>query len=610
MQFYTNLTRETITITPDKAKDWLPIPADMTVYPFSDPYELVMLNGSLVQSRLEGELYLKLKASRMAGKKKGSPIKELLKQSRTEEVYPEFGLCQVTGRYYPVKKLKWRRIYNKKLYCVEPRISGFIWLQDKSQWVKKDDARLTDLVTYAGENIKYASSSLALAGMRGLILSEIENRYIVADESVRLRIDGSNTTRISRLERGAEEFGQYFHCNHCDHECAVSMRVSDVLCTACAANIASENSHGRVLNYSHKVERDLGFDDRECIRLGEIKGSDKPTGEPVYLGAELEFSIPGSKQQEVLDFIHKQRYAQCKSDASISNGFEIVTKPCSIFTHRKNLTELFTKYSNVLDPHRTCGLHVHVSRVFNNGEIGKVTHFLNREANRDFVVGIARRDNNQYAKYSDKAVSNAIVREGRFGSKGVATKMMSGDRRTALNIKEHTLEFRIFAASNDLNTVMASIQFCEALFMYAHEVKSLSLAEWSNVKNFVDYLKRVVYKTNVVPGKPTEKVLRYAELLNYIESNKLSTVSKDMHEIKVAKITKSLVNRVNPQPRHMELPNRVRTDLANQLAKSGLLMSQWLENNSNTVMWYKDAWCLMDYKGNVMLRHTTEQKAA
>lgn len=602
MQYFTSSSREDISVPAAVAATWFKVPEGMSVYPFVNPTDDVtrpIIIAKKLYSKRDGGLYLNLPAK---------TDKKLFKKAIRDNsfsVKAELGICQLTGKYVDIKKLKWRRIYNKKLFCILPVNLGFIWLQDKNQWVRKDDTRIA-LFTYAGESLKYASSLDWILNSNRTTRSPLENdRIILVTESVAIRLADGSTTRISTLERSAEEYNSYFHCTSCDNHCVDALRVSDTLCSTCAARSES-NSGSRIFNYSHKVERDLGFDDKDCIRINESKKEDgKKTiqaasvykGDPVYLGLELEYSVPSNKQVETVSYIHSTRYAQCKSDSSIPNGYEVVSKPCSISTHRKHLTDILGTYSAYLNPHVNCGLHVHVSRVFTDGEIGKVIYFLNREANRSFIVGLARRDNNSFAKFSDKAISNTKRRMNKSHT------FMSEDRRTALNVKDSTLEFRIFATSNDITTVMAAIQFCEAIFMYAHEVKSLSLLEWSNVKNFVDYIHRVEYKGDLVEGKGHTKHLRYPELISYIKTNNLTTVSKDMHEVKMDKILKTFDSRLIPIPRHMEIPADVKYQLANQLAKESSMMLKWLDNSSNIVMWHEDHWGLLDYKGAVLMKH-------
>jgi hypothetical protein len=624
MQFYTNVSKDTLSLDVAVAKTWLTEPEDFNTNLFVSGYSLVQLDDTSYADRDAGGLYLKLLKLKQASLKGKMPtLKSMVTENRARgERVPSMGVCMLTGAVVPTKRLKWRRVYTRKIYCTEPKHAGFIWLQDKEQWVLKNDARLT-AIEFAGESIKYATSMQWIEQHYGVRPSDIEGgRLVIQSESVELRISTGRTARVSKFERMAEQFGRYYHCGTCDVDFTHDMRVTDTLCARCAASNEARDYGSQIMNYSHRVERDLGFDDTGCVRIGGVKKVDvsklKPSdadaiqGEPVYLGLEMEFVVASAHQQETVSYINRSRYAQCKSDSSITaGGYEIVSKPCAIATHRKHLTDLLSMYGTKLLPHSNCGIHVHVSRVFSNGEIGKVVHFLNREPNRDFIIGLARRDNNPYAKFSDSAVRNAIHMEGKRDITGRRSdsKLLSADRRTALNVKENTLEFRIFASSNDLTTIMANIQFCEAILMYAHEVKSLSLKDWSDVKNFVDYINRVEYKTEKTE-KGFKRELRYPELLSYIKSNNLVIASKDMHQIKLGKIYKTLEGRVNPVPKHMELPVRVRDALAEQLAANAGLMGMWMDNASNNVMWHKDAWCLMDYRGKVILRHEQPTLAA
>ena len=87
-----------------------------------------------------------------------------------------------------------------------------------------------------------------------------------------------------------------------------------------------------------------------------------------HMGIELEVECPAdSKRWKIIDQI-QQPWFYCKSDASISHGFELVTHPMTykyIRNSRKEISYMLStlrKSSCLAYDTHNCGIHIHISK--------------------------------------------------------------------------------------------------------------------------------------------------------------------------------------------------------------------------------------------------------
>jgi len=179
-----------------------------------------------------------------------------------------------------------------------------------------------------------------------------------------------------------------------------------------------------------------------------------------YLGVELEVEVRDNERGEKALALHKlindeQFGAKVffENDGSLSNGFEIISQPMGLDKHRDLWAWLKDKNAvRSLRSHNTttCGLHVHVSKDgLSKLQIAKIVSFINDPDNEDLVRAVARRYAEGYC---------------RIKSKKIGRSAQSDDRYEAVNITPRkTIEFRIFKGSLKYESVMAAIQFSNAL---------------------------------------------------------------------------------------------------------------------------------------------------
>lgn len=263
------------------------------------------------------------------------------------------------------------------------------------------------------------------------------NRTICLDNDRYITVDGNHV-----CERCEEN---YSYCDGCDEwfnsdyitYCEEDERY---YCNACYP----ENKHG-IHDYSYKPSP---------VFYGKGK---------LYLGVELEAENKSNSYlediTEHLDSLNNDRF-YLKQDGSLSNGFEIVTHPCSLEYHQTKFPwSDITRYliSKGFRSHdtSTCGLHVHASKQYlTNTEQIKLGIFVNLQIGKMEKLG--RRSNNSYAKFKDLKISGKLT----------AHKNTEG-RYEAVNwLNEKTVEFRFPKGTLNHNTLLATIELVDSLLNF------------------------------------------------------------------------------------------------------------------------------------------------
>ena len=250
-------------------------------------------------------------------------------------------------------------------------------------------------------------------------------------------------------------------CRTCGHE-SVSELTVDGVCHHCL------DASYKIHNYSTRVEQMLKF---KATRV-------RPN--TVYLGCELEYETNNRNRAQIGVGKLMHGHALMKSDGSIRNGFEIVTCPATLDIH----LEIFKKFYDSIPPdlkiEKNVGMHVHVSRKpLSQLTIGKLTEFLNRLDNKQFIAHIAGRIDNNYARM-DSGRTISFPRKNRQG----------GDRYNALNLNnQNTIEVRLFATPMNYKEFATRLQFVQALVDYCMPAQSNdSLKKQTHYEAFMHWL--------------------------------------------------------------------------------------------------------------------------
>jgi Putative amidoligase enzyme len=226
----------------------------------------------------------------------------------------------------------------------------------------------------------------------------------------------------------------------------------------------------------------------ETNALDYVSFTGKPEG-GLYLGVELEVEVKGGDAGDKAEAWRDsaEDFLICKRDGSLHNGFEIVTAPADLPTHRQEWTRLLsdaalTRGLTSWDT-STCGMHVHVSRApISALTLGKILVFMNHEDTHKEVVALAGRDATRWAKYYGKKVTDSVKRD--YGGKLV--KNYGTDRYDAVNLSNKaTIEFRIFKGTLKLQHVLANIEFCDAVVRFCMQCSIADCASWAALWAYV-----------------------------------------------------------------------------------------------------------------------------
>ena len=198
-----------------------------------------------------------------------------------------------------------------------------------------------------------------------------------------------------------------------------------------------------------------------------------------FLGLEMEFHRCGESDERanhIIADLNKIVYA--KHDSSLHNGMEFVTHPCTPKFHMQNIDygAFFSRVQSLNGQSgANSGLHIHVNRDFfkTNEAIAKVVRFA--ENNFKTLMQFSGRtdeDSNWCAKYGYTVKELNRIYE-------VAQE--SGQKYRAVNLRpNHTIEFRMFRSTQDVNRIHAYIQFVDVITDLAN-MNSVKYIGWSNI---------------------------------------------------------------------------------------------------------------------------------
>ena len=267
-----------------------------------------------------------------------------------------------------------------------------------------------------------------------------------------------------------------------DGTCYNSDTVEITRCVECNSKCVVEETRGekcvdcldidyRIQNYSHRVEETLGFDKY-------LKRKDEP-----YLGIEIEYQVDKRKSGRLYTGDHLAGHALMKDDGSISNGFEIVSRPASYANHLLNYKSFLEGLPEWIHPHKSCGMHVHISRTgFTQLGAGKLTEFINRKDNKDFITLIAGRDR---TNYQSGDTSYDIKKPWQ-----ISHDVGYAERYNYVNLtNKKTIELRMFASPKNLNEFKVRMQFVQAMISYCQPgVLTGTLREQTSFGSFIKWL--------------------------------------------------------------------------------------------------------------------------
>lgn len=158
-----------------------------------------------------------------------------------------------------------------------------------------------------------------------------------------------------------------------------------------------------------------------------------------------------------------EHYAILKQDGSLDDGFEIVTLPADLDSHKNTFKwdELCADMREAgMQGHygHNNGLHIHANRAaISPLTLGKILVFMNLPSNALFIQTIAQRDFNSWCEI----YPGEYDKVGKSGKNG----NMSG-KYSAVNVLRNTVEFRIFKATLLSERLFKNLEFVDALIRW------------------------------------------------------------------------------------------------------------------------------------------------
>jgi hypothetical protein len=201
----------------------------------------------------------------------------------------------------------------------------------------------------------------------------------------------------------------------------------------------------------------------------------------LYFGFELEIEVSASIS-EACDAVDGFSYLYMKSDSSISHGFEIVSHPGTLnYWHQeeKAIAPLLLELKSMGCNAESQGLHVHISKgLMQEGHRIRFQSFF--DANRVLLPKVARRSECGYSKHKDLSRCNW------------KNAVHNPDPYQAVNWQNSkTVEIRMFRGTLKIDELMASIEFCHAVYQFTKDQVSLAtIANGDSWKPFRNFIKR------------------------------------------------------------------------------------------------------------------------
>lgn len=357
-----------------------------------------------------------------------------------------------------------------------------------------------------------------------------ENDYTVCNDcgDVVLTSDtiSVNDGNLIVCEPCAEGNEGYYHCNCCDewfttdYRRVYELHNLALVCADCADDECVECAECGDLFYRYEMTEDEdNYGDSiyycaDCERYRKKKAihqySYKP--EPKYkthhshdefwtdssikellFGVELEID-KGEDPEAVAESITGAcEDVYCKHDGSLSAGVEIVSHPCTLEYHLKdlgwdNICNIALDAGFLSHKARTCGLHIHVGRRqlgandrIRREVISRIVMLVQRHWNNIFLF--SRRDASQVHWAAKPCVdTSAMTLENAHSF--VYSAISSAGRYQAVNLSNsNTIEFRIYNGTLKASTLYATLQFTSNICKYAmsHTLEECLASQWLDV---------------------------------------------------------------------------------------------------------------------------------
>lgn len=295
-----------------------------------------------------------------------------------------------------------------------------------------------------------------------------------------------------------------YFCNPCDQYHTDPCESSDDY-------YGDSSSHRRVHDYSYKPDPKFGFVESDSSEYS-IKESITWRSRVPFMGFELEVEANDASLSDGVDVVQEhlgdeENYVYLKGDGSLHCGFEIVSHPATLASHKeRNLGKALQGLSDLgFRSWRTdtCGIHVHVSRAgFSNpSHVWKFTHFI--VDNKQAMVKLAGRNSERWANFNLDGYTSGGVKSRAKGANFY-------NRYEAINFgNARTLELRFFKGSLRVERLLSALELTEGAVEYTRNLTTKDVMDGGlDFRSFVTWLR--------------ERADKYPNLLSYVDTLGLS----------------------------------------------------------------------------------------
>ena len=268
-------------------------------------------------------------------------------------------------------------------------------------------------------------------------------------------------------------------CNRFYHKRFAVFDGEEYVCPECGVTFEAAIEEEHIKRYSYKPQpKHYGHFQKDLL-----------------LGVELEVDHGGEdnkKARKLLEIVNgkeEEKFVYIKHDGSLSNGFEIVSHPATLQHHLNTIPwekafKFLKENGYESDNTSTCGLHVHINRLF----LGKTyKSIVNVEARILFFV---EHFWNYLVKFSRRTQYELDRWCARYGHTDydLAIQENMESRYHALNFQNRaTIEFRFFKGTLDYSTFVATLRLVFHIVMYCKKfgTKKIKQRGWNGFLNFI-----------------------------------------------------------------------------------------------------------------------------
>ena len=324
----------------------------------------------------------------------------------------------------------------------------------------------------------------------------------------------------------------YFRCSMCDtvhhNDYRYSLYNSSDICEDCRDSLPiCDNCN--IAIYDDDVYND---EDDNCLcpscfnDRSRIKGFHNHDYKPLikihrsniynnkYIGLELEADCSSNFEKCVKDLYKisdRENLFYMKSDGSLDkNGIELVTHPCTLnfFKNKfplKEVCDTFIKNDYLSHNSGRCGLHLHLNKsYFSNPDLSSLKLIYLFEKFWKEIVIFSRRKDFNFCNKNSALPKKLDVNEVKL----IKPKCNKYGRYQAVNLcNDKTIELRVFRGTLKIETILATIEFCDFL---------MTIAEYNSIIH--------LQKINWIELLTIAKNQGYKNLIRYCQSKNLYPV--------------------------------------------------------------------------------------